>query len=312
MSAKGSVSIIIPAYNAADYVKEAVDSALAQTYKEMEVVVVDDGSTDETKKILEPYVKKNEIKYVYEQNKGLAGARNTGIKNSSGEYIAFLDADDLFLPEKAAEQVRVLEENPSYGVCYSDLLHFSEAGRVFHHRYDYPSGNLFEPLLHRQFLNPLTVMVRKEIFDRYGFFDETLRRSEDWDLWLRWARAGVRFYFLDKPLARYRVRTAGNLSDVASEPEMKEKNLFIFERIGRELSPEERNRYGFPGIIKTLKAKLVFAYLMTGDKKNALKEAKKFSFPLRLLVSLLPGSWWKFGLRELRRIKHRFLLKKVV
>ena len=94
------VSIVIPSYNAARYVKEAVDSALAQTYKNVEVIVVDDGSTDGTKKILAPYSESKKIRYIYEENKGLAGARNTGIKNSSGEYVAFLDADDLFCREK--------------------------------------------------------------------------------------------------------------------------------------------------------------------------------------------------------------------
>jgi len=305
------VSIIIPAYNAADYLKEAVDSVLAQTYKNIEIIVVDDGSTDDTRSALESYVASGKIKYIYQKNKGLAGARNTGIKNASGKYVAFLDADDLFLPDKVAEQARALEENPGYGVCYSDLLHFSEDGKVYHHRYNYPSGDIFEQLLHRQFVNPLTVVARRELFTKYGFFDESLRRSEDWDLWLRLARAGVKFYFLDERLARYRVRSVGNLSSLASEPEMKEKNLELFSRLGRELSSEEWSRYRFDEILKKLRLKVVMAHLMVGDKSGALKHAEGLPSFWRFLIALAPAKFSEAILSFVRKIKHRLLLKKM-
>lgn len=308
---QAKVSVIIPSYNAAKYIKEAVDSALAQTYENIEVVVIDDGSTDNTKKILAPYAEKMRIKYVYESNKGLAGARNAGIKNSQGEYIAFLDADDIFLPEKVEEQVRVLEANRGYGACYSDLFHFDGAGKLYHHRYKYPSGDVFEPLLHKQFINPLTVMARRELFNKYGYFDESLRRSEDWYVWLLWARAGVKFYYLDKPLAKYRVRSAGNLSSIKSEPEMKEKNLFIFERLGKKLSEKEKERYGFEKILGLLRIKLVFAYLMVGNKTAAIKQAGNLGWFWTALVLILPATVWKYLLGFLRPIKHRLLLKRI-
>lgn len=311
MTTKSLVSVIIPSYNAAEYVKEAVDSALRQTYSEVEVVVVDDGSTDKTKQALAPYIGKKQIKYIYQDNKGLAGARNTGIKNSSGEYIAFLDADDLFLPEKIEEQVRIFEDNRSYGVCYSDLLHFDEVGNFYHHRYKYPSGNIFEPLLHRQFMNPLTVMVRKEIFDQYGYFDEKLHRSEDWDLWLRWACVGVKFYYLDKPLAHYRIRSIGNLSSVESEPEMKERNLEIFTRVGDRLSAAEWQAYGFSRILKKLKLKTAVAYLMVGDRQNAVRFAEAMPFGVQTFIRIVPTGWWRWFLGTVRKIRHRMLLKKI-
>lgn len=305
------VSIIIPSYNAAKYIKEAVDSALAQTYKNLEIVVVDDGSTDDTKTVLESYVASGRIRYIYQGNKGLAGARNTGIRAAKGDYIAFLDADDLFLPDKVAEQIRVFEENPEYRICYSDLLHFSEDGQTYHHRYQYPSGDVFEPLLHRQLINPLTVMVERKMFEKYGFFDETLRRSEDWDLWLRWAHAGEKFYYLNKPLARYRIRSAGNLSSADSEPEMKEKNLWLFSRFGQRLSKEEQKRYKFGDVLRLLRFKAVFAHLLVGQKNVALLRAKELPFPWRVLIYILPGVVWKFILVFARRVKHRLLLKKI-
>ncbi|MBI4059635.1 glycosyltransferase [Candidatus Giovannonibacteria bacterium] len=307
------VSIVIPAYNAEKYIKEAVDSALAQTYENVEVVVVDDGSTDGTKNVLESYVRDGKIKYVYQKNAGLAGARNTGIRTARGEYIAFLDADDLFLPEKVTEQVKVLEEHPDYDVCYSDLTHFTDGQqrKFFHHRYHYPSGNLFEPLLHKQFINPLAVFARRSVFEKYGFFDETLRRSEDWDLWLRWAHAGVKFFYLDKPLAYYRVQSTGNLSSVESEPAMKEKNLFVFSRIGEKLSKEEWRKYHFSAILEKLRLKTAFAYLMVGDKTSAVRWAYELPWYWRGIVSVIPAAVWRFGLGPVRRAKHRLLLKRM-
>ena len=307
------VSIIIPAYNAARYIKEAVDSALAQTYPSVEVVVIDDGSTDDTKRILEPYIGAGKIKYVYQTNKGLAGARNTGIKNSSGEFIAFLDADDLFLPEKVAAQARVLEENRGYGVCYSDLTHFTDTNppTFFRHRYSYSSGNVFRELLKKQFINPLTVMARRSLFDEYGCFDEALRRSEDWDLWLRWAHAGVRFYYLPKVLAQYRIRSAGNLSAIESEPEMKEKNFEVFRRLGNRLSATEWRAYNFSGILRRLKLKCAIAYLMVGKKLDALRFSDAMPLGAVTLVEIIPAEWWKRFLGAVRGIKHRMLLKRV-
>ena len=252
------------------------------------------------------------IKYIYQKNQGLAGARNTGIRAAKGEYVAFLDADDIFLPTKIEEQVRILELNHDFGVCYSNLLHFSdtEPRRYFHHRYRYPSGDIFEPLLHKQFINPLTVMIRRQILERYGLFDESLRRSEDWDLWLRWARAGVKFYYLDKILARYRIRSAENLSSLKSEPQMKEKNLEIFNRLGKKLSNAEWRAYNFPKILRGLKLKCAIAYLMVGDKRSALRFADVMPFGIKTLVEVLSARFWRWFWGIVRRLKHRWLLKK--
>lgn len=307
------VSIIIPAYNAARYIKEALESALHQTYPNCEVVVVDDGSTDHTRKILEPYMEEGKIRYIYQKNKGLAGARNAGIRAARGAYIALLDADDLFLPEKVREQVEALESHPSYGVCYCDILHFTDTTpRVFyHHRYNYPSGNILEPLLSVQFINPLTIVARAEVFERYGYFDEQLRRSEDWDLWLRWAYAGVEFFHLHKPLAHYRIRSAGNLSSVESEPEMKEKNFEVFSRLAKKMTEKERERYQIPLILWRLRRKAALAHLMVGDKKGALARDPGMPFVLKALIGLLPSLAWKAIMISVRSAKHRALLERL-
>ncbi|MEK7093764.1 MAG: glycosyltransferase [Patescibacteria group bacterium] len=308
------VSIIIPAFNAAAYVKEAVDSALSQTYPDTEVIVVDDGSTDRTAEIIKEYSGRPNLRYIYQENRGLAGARNRGIKESRGEFIALLDADDAFHKDKVKEQVQAFDEHPEYGVCYSDLIHFSDATprEFYHHRYQYPSGKVFEPLLRTQFINPLSVMVRRSVFEKFGTFDEALRRSEDWELWLRWARQGVLFYFLPKQLAYYRMRLEGNLSSLKSEPEMKEKNLLIFGRLEKELSHVERERYNFKEILSLLRKKLMIAYLMVGRKDAAKKSAQEdHRLGWAVLIAILPAGLWKVILKQIRVAKHRRLLEKI-
>ncbi|MEK7507744.1 MAG: glycosyltransferase, partial [Patescibacteria group bacterium] len=253
----------------------------------------------------------------HQENRGLAAARNTGIKAAKGEYIAFLDADDMFLPEKVAEQVSALEAHPDYGACYSDIIHFDDpaAGempsRFYHHRYRYPSGDIFSELLKRQFINPLTVMARRDVFEKYGAFDESLRRSEDWDLWLRLSRAGVKFLYLDKPLAHYRVRREGNLSSLSAEPDMKEKNLFLFSRLGEKLSDEERKKYDFENVLNGLRKKRALAYLMVGDKARALLRPDYLPPAMRFFVRLLPAKLLQYIFVSFRRLKHRLLLKKL-
>src|SRR3989344_2856340 len=217
MNSKPLVSVIIPTYNARSYILEAVDSALAQDYENIEVIVINDGSTDDTEEILRPYVESNQIKYFVQENKGLAATRNRGVSLSSGEFIAFLDADDLFLKEKIGEQVEVFLKNKEVGICYSGLIHFTdeESRKFFIHRYnDHRPRDIFLDLLSKQFINPSTVMIRKAVFREHGFFDESLRFSEDWDLWLRLAYDGIGFFYLDKLLTYYRIRNLNNLSSI--------------------------------------------------------------------------------------------------
>ncbi|MDO8574417.1 MAG: glycosyltransferase [bacterium] len=312
MSEQSLVSIIIPAYNVEGFIKNAVESALGQTYSNIEIIVVDDGSTDKTEDILSPYIKEKKIKYIRQSNLGLAGARNTGIKEAQGKYIALLDADDEFLPEKIKKQVKALEVNPDYGICYCDIIHFFEGNprKFYHHRYTYQSGNLFEPLLEKQFINPLSVVIRKDVLAKWGVFDPELRHTEDWELWLRLSHAGIKFYYLDEPLALYQVRTSGNLSIIQNEPKMKENGLKVFTRLEKSLSEEEKGRYRFKEIIDSLKLKTALAYLMIGDKKKAKNYIQNQPFILKLLITFLPSQVWQTSLRLARRIKHRFLLKK--
>lgn len=275
MMVKSLVSIIIPSYNAAAYVKEAVDSALAQTYSQCEIIVIDDGSSDDTKKILKPYIDKEEMKYVYQDNKGLAAARNTGIKNSRGEYIALLDADDIFIPQKIERQVQYLKNNAGCDVSYCDLYHFwdGKPGKLLKLDYRYYSGDEVLPnLIKRDFIAPLSMLIKKSVFEKFGLFDENFRRSEDLEFLVRILRGGARICFLDEILAKLRLRRTSNLQGFLSQPEVKKTGLAVFENLYDNIGPEERERLELKKYLVLYRLKVGLAYLENNNKR----EAKKF------------------------------------
>jgi len=306
------VSIIIPSYNSAGFVREAVDSALSQTYKNIEIVIVDDGSTDGTKKILEPYIKSGKIKYIYQANKGLSGARNAGIRNSTGDYVALLDADDIFLPKKIEEQVAYLESHSDCDVSYCDLYHFWDGhpDELMKLNYAYYSGrDVFPKLLERSFIAPVTVVFRKNVFEKYGYFDEAIKQyAEDFEFWLRLSYRGANICFLPKILAKLRLRREGNIQ--SNQPKMKLTALGVVENLYRDMSPSERERYNMGSYLRAYGAKTALAYLMAGDKKSALKFLEHNRL-LRFVVRALPGGALKFAVRAARRLKQGLLLKRI-
>ncbi len=202
------VSVIIPTYNRAQYIAQAVDSVLAQSYKDYEIVIVDDGSTDNTREVIEGY---STVRYIAQSNRGEAGARNTGIRNTTGEYLAFLDADDTFLPAMLETQVALLESDPDVAVAYSDVNLSDERGQVRGRLSSVipggkVSGHVFEALVRGNFLTVNSVLVRRAVLKRVGLFEETIRTFPDWDLWLRIA-AEYPFLYQDVPLANYRMHS---------------------------------------------------------------------------------------------------------
>lgn len=199
------VSVILPTYNCANFLSESVGSILSQTYHSYEIIVIDDGSTDNTKEVLHPFMQR--ITYInLEQNKGLPAARNVGIRSAQGEYIAFIDADDLWLPEKLQTDIEYFEKYRDAGMVYSKHMNIDEKGRVLGGtpKRRLPSGNIFIQLFSEQnFIIASSVIVRKEVFETTGLFDEQLFNCQDWDMWLR-----IAFYFkvagINKPLVKYR------------------------------------------------------------------------------------------------------------
>jgi glycosyltransferase involved in cell wall biosynthesis len=178
------ISVIIPTYNRAGVVEEAVDSVLAQEYNDFELIVVDDGSTDNTSEALAPYG--DDVTVLFQENKGVSAARNRGIAKASGRYIAFLDSDDLWLPGKLSAQVEFFNERPDALICQTEEVWVRNGIRVNPgKRHKKPSGMIFEPSLELCLVSPSAVMIRRDLLERAGGFDETLPACEDYDLWLR-------------------------------------------------------------------------------------------------------------------------------
>jgi glycosyltransferase involved in cell wall biosynthesis len=203
------VSVVIPTFQHARFVGQAIDSVLAQTYRDYEIIVVDDGSTDDTQAVLAGY--RALITPIYQENRGLSAARNAGIRASSGKYIAFLDADDLWLPEKLERQAPLFEQDASVGLVCSDMSYFDQdgdrPGTAFGMK-DRPikRGMVYPQIFLNSFIFMPTVVVRKSCFDERGLFDETLKACEDLEMWLRITKVHA-VDFADAPLAKYRFST---------------------------------------------------------------------------------------------------------
>ncbi|MBI3408477.1 MAG: glycosyltransferase [Planctomycetes bacterium] len=206
------LSVIIPTYNCAPYVAMAVTTALSQSYTPLEVVVVDDGSSDNTKERLSRW--SHRIRYVHQAKGGVSKARNRGIQEAKGDLIAFLDADDQWLPEKLSEQWQCLRAHPDAGLVHTDVFHVHEpAGeRTYVYRArERLSGCCYTEFFWGNCLTTSTVLVTRSCIQEIGTFDERIRgaSTEDLDLWLRIARRYPLAY-VRKPLALYRYHGANN------------------------------------------------------------------------------------------------------
>ena len=210
------VSVIMPAYNVARYIGDALESVFAQTFKDFEVVVVNDGSpdTDELERVLMPY--RERLVYLKQENGGVSAARNAGIRAARAPFVAHLDPDDLWEPEYLASQLAVLEQDASIDVLYPDALIFGdspEAGQRFMDWCPSVGEVTVESLFAERCHVMCSVTARRETLLRAGLFDEALRCSEDFDLWLRVLKAGGRIAYNRRVLARYRRRGASHTSD---------------------------------------------------------------------------------------------------
>jgi len=205
MNAQPLVSVITATYNMGKYLPETIDAILAQDYPALDLVVVDDGSTDDTPEVLARYAGDDRVTVITQENQGQTVAKNRGITAARGEIVGFCDADDVWLPGKLSRQVPCFAANDRIGVVYGNMIYVDGEGEPLpiaglqgH------SGRITEQLLIDNFVAFPTVMVRKSILEEMGGFDESLTMSIDYDLWLR---ISVKYHFLhlDEPLANYRI-----------------------------------------------------------------------------------------------------------
>lgn len=180
------VSVILPTYNRASFLEESVQSVLFQNYKNFELIIVDDGSTDTTAKHAKEWALDQRVQYFYQENRGVSSARNFGLNKAKGNWVAFLDSDDIWLPDKLRTQMDFFKSNPHVKVCQCEEIWIRRGVRVnpgLKHRKH--SGWIFEKCLSLCLISPSAVVLHRDVFDRIGHFDELMPACEDYDLWLR-------------------------------------------------------------------------------------------------------------------------------
>lgn len=217
MSKNPRVSVIIPTYNRAALLNQAIVSVLDQTFTDFELIVVDDGSTDDTPTVVSAFQDRR-IRYVYQDNAGRSAARNRGIELARGEYVAFLDSDDLYLPNKLAVQVAVFERSPALGLVGGGFRQVNEKGDVLSEVCPWLRFSCLD--LHTWLFAcpqmPSSVMVQREWLTRVGGFDGSVETAEDWDLFLRLARAGCQMAWVEKLVSAYRIHSANSVTRASS------------------------------------------------------------------------------------------------
>lgn len=261
------VSVIIPTFNRGWAVADAVQSVLQQTVPPHEIIVVDDGSTDNTTEVLKPF--KTRIKILTQNNRGVSAARNLGIKKSSGDFLAFLDSDDLWLPEKLSCQLDFFKNNPDAMICQTEEIWVRKGKRVNpKKKHKKPSGMIFEPSLQLCLVSPSAVMMRRIFFDLKGFFDETLPACEDYDLWLRTA-IDIPIYLVDTPCI---IKNGGHSDQLSSDHSLDKYRLQSLESLIKNYSlpPSQRE-----SAIKVFKEKC-FIYGNGCIKRGKTEEGNYF------------------------------------
>lgn len=285
------VTVVIPTYNRADFLAEAVDSVLNQTWKDLEILVVDDGSTDRTREVMARYGKR--LKYFYKKNEGPSSARNVGIREAMGTYVAFLDSDDVWDPEKLSIQMEFMRKHPEIKLVCTDSCEIdSSESREGKLKRDL-MGSLFSLLYSNSFIRTSTVLMNKACFQEVGYFDERYQSAEDYDVWLRVARR-YPIAYLSRPLVRYR-KHEGNVSH--DKITLRRNALSVLEA---HYDPKEISARTYRTRMSNLHLYFGRAYLRLGDTEMA---RRSFDRSLRLTPFRVRSIryWLKAQLSTLRR-----------
>ena len=292
MSAQPTISVITASYNYAKYLPDLFNNLSSQTYQNWECIIVDDGSEDNTKEVVYTFALKDKrIKYVYQENAGLAAARNTGLKEATGYYIQFLDADDLLGVEKFAYEINLFQENPNVGIVYSDyLLTDVKLGKYWKDDlyFNILSNNSFLDFVkywEKGLMIPIhCFLYKKTYFDIYGSFDANLRMKEDWDLHLKFSFHQISFLYHSYVGAIYRIHN----KSLARNNYTQNKN-YILRVLSKyyslkEMKPENKivilNRY-IDVVVDCFITKIRY------NRVNFLQVIKVNNFELNILVAIL-------------------------
>ena len=237
------VSVVIPAFNASEWIAETIESVIDQEYQNFEILVIDDGSTDNTEKIVSSFGPK--VSYYYKINGGQSSARNFGIKNAKGKYIAFLDSDDLWFKQKLKLQIELLEQN-KFKWAYTDGIAFDNSTNEILFRFNNKSkqyeGDILIKLFQSCFIPMPTVIVKKEVFSEIGYFNEDhqFRNREDWEMWIRSAQK-YPIALIPDILAKYRVHQK-SVTGTESLIERMNGNILVIEQAASR-EPKRLGKY---------------------------------------------------------------------
>ncbi len=233
------ITVIIPTYNRVKILSRAIKSVLKQTYQNFELIIVDDCSTDNTQKALKKFKDKRIFYIKHKKRKGASAARNTGIKKAKGKYLAFLDSDDCWLPEKLEKQLATLQKNKNAGIVYSRFWIVKNGKKKL---CCWPEIKKYNGWLHRQllignFITTSSVLVKRQIFDKVGLFDKKLPAYQDWEFFLR-ASLYEQFAFIDKPLLTQYQNRKDRIS--ADKNKLTKAVRYILKKHGREIKKDRK------------------------------------------------------------------------
>lgn len=208
------ISAIIPTFNRSSLIIRAINSVLCQSYRKFEIIVIDDGSTDGTEEILLPLIDEEKIRYFKQQNSGVSTARNYGVERARGEWVAFLDSDDEWLPNKLQEQINFLKNNSHVNIVYGQEIWIRNGIRVNQARNHQKSGGaIFGKCVEQCLIAPSSVVIRKNIFNEIGGFDQSFVVCEDYDLWLKFSSL-FEIGYLEKPMI---IKYGGHADQLSSK-----------------------------------------------------------------------------------------------
>lgn len=324
MTREPRVSVIIPTHNCGAYIGDAIESVVAQTYAEYEIIVVDDGSTDDTKTALAPYV--GRIHYLCQNNRGVSAARNAGIARARGEVVAFLDADDMWLPLKLELQLEALQGHPDVALCFTDFLEFDKSGvtmpsrmntranaRAWFERYrvgnsEVACGPMYEDLLQANWIHTSSVVIRRATFLRVGVFDEAFGVGEDYDVWLRIART-YPLVCVNRVLSGYRYQA----QSVCGPPESRR---LVYSRCVAQVLEKHLRENAVPSALRDVAAEKVsqcywelgwslFRQNRPSEARSLFWQGFRYHPSRRLLWLYLGASFLPLPIIEaIRRMKH--------
>jgi hypothetical protein len=272
------VSVVIPAHNAAVHISAALRSVFAQTFSNFEVILVNDGSSDTEilEQILQPYLPR--IRYIRQQNRGPSAARNAGIREARGKYVAFLDSDDLWLPHHLAKQMEILQTNVALGLIYANAIQFQRSkpvGIAFETVPQFGEPTLDTLLTERCTVNTSSAVVLRDALLQSGLFDETMNRCEDFDLWLRLSCAGIRMTYDREIHLCHRLGEGLTANTIL----MKQSQLQVYQKTiaNQSLSRDQQNivEKKLNNLEQEIQIEMVKSSLLAGQYQQALFAATK-------------------------------------